>query len=291
MRKEREKMTAGLAGWYVIKGIAYVSMAFFALTYVFCLVWILLNSFKTAPNYMEDSFGLPKLFDFQNYVQVFTNLNYKGHSVLGMIGNSMILILWNWFITLTQPHLAAYVLGRFNFKGRAFIEKLCWILTVVPMIGTGGATMWLINALGLFDNFAGVFLISSFGGLGLSTIMYMNLYRGIPVSYAEAAYLDGASEWVVFTRLYYPQALPVTFIFMIQTFINVWGDFMTSYLYLPSHPTFALGLQQMQAQFVDFGNDYPVMFAALVVSLIPVLAVYLKFYPQITSNMALGALK
>ncbi len=294
MKKQKKKigkLTPGLAVWYVFKGIAYVTMVFFALTFVLSLVWILINSFKTAPDYMKDSFGMPKSFDFQNYVQVFTNLNYKGYSVLGMIGNTLILLAWNWFCQLVQPHLAAYVLARFNFKGRGFLEKACWVLTVVPLIGTGGMSMWILNVTGLYDHFAGVFLLSSLGGLGMSAIMYMNIYRGIPTSYAEAAYMDGASEWVVFTRIYYPQALPVTYIFLVTTFIGVWGDFMTSYLYLPSHPTFALGLQQMQAQFVDFGNDYPVMFAALVISLIPVLLVYRKFYPQIVENKALGVLK
>ena len=58
-------------------------------------------------------------------------------------------------------------------------------------------------------------------------------------------------------------------ILVIQTFITVWNDFMTGYLYLPSHPTLALGLQQMQAQFVDYGNDYPVMFAGIILAMIP----------------------
>lgn len=290
-KKKQETMTVGLAAWYLCKGITYITMVFFALTFIFALIWILVNSLKTASDYMRNSFSLPKQFDFQNYVQVFTNLNYKGYGVLGMIGNTLILLAWNWFCTLVQPHLAAYVMARFNFKGRAFLEKACWVLTVVPLIGTAGMSMWVLNVTGLYDNFIGVFLLNSLGGLGMSTIMYMNIYKGIPAAYAEAAYMDGASEWVVFTRIYYPQALPVTYIFLITSFITIWGDFMTSYLYLPSHPTFALGLQQMQAQFVDFGNDYPVMFAALVVSLIPVLLVYGKFYPQIVENKALGVLK
>ena len=292
MKKVNKKSVSfALVLWNIFKAISYISMVFFALTFIFALIWVLVNSFKTGVNYMENAFGVPKKFDYENFIQVFTNLDYKGFGVLGMIGNSMILVLWHWFCCLTQPHLAAYVLARFNFKGRAFLEKLCWVLTVVPIVGTSGISMWLLNITGLYDHFIGVFLLNSFGGLGFSTIMYTNLYRGIPKSYAEAAYMDGASERIVFTKIYYPQALPVTFIFMVTSFITVWNDFMTSYLYLPNHPTFALGLQQMQSQFVDFGNDYPVMFAALVVSFIPVLLVYGKFYPQIVENKALGVLK
>lgn len=265
-------------------------MIFFGLTFILSLVWILVNSFKTAPDYMQDAFKLPQTFDWKNYKQVFENLEYKGYGLLGMIGNSMILVLWGWLVALTLPHMAGYVMARFNFKGRKLIEKAVWVSMIIPVIGTGSSALWFVSRIGLYDNFLGVFLMNA-GSLGFSSIIYTSMYKGMSKSYAEAAYMDGASEWMVFTRIYYPQALPVTFIFLVQSFIATWGDYMTPYLYLPNHPTFALGLQQMQAQFVDFGNDYPVLFAAIVISLIPVLTLYLLFHKKITGNVALGAMK
>lgn len=292
MKKSKMKvpLTPGTVVWKVLKAILYVAMVFAALTFIFPFVWMLLNSFKTGIEYSENVFNLSKVFDWENYKQVMENLSYKNHGLFGMLWNSVKLVLWSAFATLVFPHLAAYPLARFDFKGKKVLETAIWISMVVPIIGAGSSTMWFLNASGLYDTFIGVFLLSA-GGLGFSQILLTSFYRGIAPAYAEAAYMDGASEFLVFRKIYYPQALPLTFIFLVQSVIAVWNDYMTGYMYLPNHPTLALGLQQMQAQFVDFGADYPVMFAGIILAMIPVLAVYFAFSDQITNNTSLGAMK
>lgn len=289
-KNRSHKLTPGMVLWNVFKAIVYITMIFFAITFVGSLVWILINSFKPATEYMENTFNLPQMWDFDNYKQVFTNLRYKGYGILGMMGNSLIQIGWGWLVTLTLPHMVAYVMARFEFKGKKVLDKAIWISMIVPIIGTGSSTFWFLDASGLYDTWGGIFLLGA-AGVGFNSIMLQGVYAGVDKSYAEAAYIDGASELTVFTKIYYPQAIPLTLLFLVNSFIATWGDFMTPYLYLPSHPTFALGLQQMQAQFVDFGNDYPVMFAAVVISLIPILILYFKFNKQITENTAIGSLK
>lgn len=281
---------AGAFGWGALKLVLYIFMLFCALTFVFPFVWMLVNSFKDGFAYGTDSFALPKIFDWGNYAQVLNNLNYKNHNLYQMLGNSLILVAWSAFTTMVIPHIAAYPMARFDFKGKKLLETVIWISMVVPVIGASGSTMWFLNAVGLYDNFLGVFLLTA-GGLGFGQIMFASFYRSISPAYAEAAYLDGASEWKVFWKIYYPQAMPLTLIFLVQNVIATWNDYMTGYMYLPSHPTLALGLQQMQAQFVDFGADYPVMFAGIILAMIPVLIVYALFSDQITNNSSLGAMK
>lgn len=292
MKKNRIRvpLTPGTAVWKVLKSILYVLMVFAALSFIFPFVWMFINSFKTGIEYSENVFNLSKVFDWENYKQVMENLNYKNHGLFGMLWNSVKLVLWSAFATLVFPHLAAYPLARFNFRGKKVLETAIWISMVVPIIGAGSSTMWFLNATGLYDTFVGVFLLSA-GGLGFSQILLTSFYRGIAPAYAEAAYMDGASEFLVFRKIYYPQAMPLTLIFLVQAVITVWNDYMTGYMYLPNHPTLALGLQQMQAQFVDFGADYPVMFAGIILAMIPVLAVYFVFSDQITNNSSLGAMK
>lgn len=280
---------AGVA-WNVLKAIIYVFMFLCALSFILSFIWILINSFKTAPDYMEDVFKPSKTFDWENYVQVLQNLNYRGYGLFGMLGNSLILVGWNVLVAMTLPHMAAYVLARFDFKFGRFLESVIFIAMVIPVVGGASSTMWFLNSTGLFDNFLGIFILQAVG-LGFGQIMLTNFYRGVSTTYAEAAYMDGASEWVVFTKIYYPQAKAITLITVVNTVIGVWNDYMTGYLYLPNHPTLALGLQQMQAQFVDFGNDYPIMFAGVILSMIPVLILYFTFSKQIIENMSVGAMK
>lgn len=280
---------AGVA-WNVLKAIIYVFMFLCALSFILSFIWILINSFKTAPDYMEDVFKPSKTFDWENYVQVLQNLNYRGYGLFGMLGNSLILVGWNVLVAMTLPHMAAYVLARFDFKFGRFLESVVYISMVIPVVGGASSTMWFLNSTGLYDNFLGIFILQAVG-LGFGQIMLTNFYRGVSTTYAEAAYMDGASEWVVFTKIYYPQAKAITLITVVNTVIGVWNDYMTGYLYLPNHPTLALGLQQMQAQFVDFGNDYPIMFAGVILSMIPVLILYFTFSKQIIENMSVGAMK
>ena len=288
--KLKTPLTPSLAVWKVIKAIFYICMILFAFTFLGAFIWALLNSFKSATDYMVDSFGIPKVFDFGNYKQVLDNLLYKGHGIFGMLLNSLMLVGWNILVCLTLPHMAAYVIARFDFKGKKIIQGAVYLSMVIPVIGASSSMMWFLNAIGLYDNFLGVFLLQS-GALGFGQIMLSSCYKGINRAYAEAAYMDGASEWVVFTKIYYPQAKGISMILVIQTFITTWNDYMTGYLYLPSHPTLALGLQQMQAQFVDFGSDYPVMFAGIILAMIPVLVLYLCFADNIMTGTAIGSLK
>lgn len=288
--KIKVPLTFGGVVWQSIKWFVYGVMLLAAVSFIFMFIWILLNSFKTGIEYSENVFNISKTMDLENYKQVLDNLNFKGHGLYGMLVNSIILVLWNVFATMVFPHIAAYPLARFDFKGKKLLESVIWISMVVPIIGGSSSTMWFLNAIGLYDNFLGVFLLNA-GGLGFGQIMLTAFYRGVSTTYAEAAYMDGATEWTVFTKIYYPQAMPLTLIFVVQTVITTWNDYMTGYMYLPSHPTLALGLQQMQAQFVDFGADYPVMFAGIVLAMIPVLTVYFAFSDKITNNSSLGAMK
>ena len=288
--KIKVPLTFGGVVWQSIKWFVYGVMLLAAVSFIFMFIWILLNSFKTGIEYSENVFNISKTMDLENYKQVLDNLNFKGHGLYGMLANSIILVLWNVFATMVFPHIAAYPLARFDFKGKKLLESVIWISMVVPIIGGSSSTMWFLNAIGLYDNFLGVFLLNA-GGLGFGQIMLTAFYRGVSTTYAEAAYMDGATEWTVFTKIYYPQAMPLALIFVVQTVITTWNDYMTGYMYLPSHPTLALGLQQMQAQFVDFGADYPVMFAGIVLAMIPVLTVYFAFSDKITNNSSLGAMK
>lgn len=291
-RKNKIKvpLTVGTLIWKVLKIFLYAFMLLAAFSFIFMFVWILMNSFKTGIEYSENVFSVSKVFDWENYTQVLNNLSYKNHGLFGMLWNSMKLVFWCIFTTMTIPHMAAYPLARFEFKGKQLLTTVIWISMVVPIIGGSSSAMWFLNATGLYDSFAGVFLLQA-GGLGFAQIMLTSFFKSVSTTYAEAAYMDGASEWTVFTRIYYPQAMPLTLIFVVQAVITTWNDYMTGYMYLPSHPTLALGLQQMQAQFVDFGADYPVMFAGIVLAMIPVLAVYFAFSDKITNNASLGAMK
>ena len=292
MRKDRIKtsVTVGSVTWEIFKWFSYVVMILAALSFVFIFVWLVINSLKTTSDYAANSFTLPEMWDWKNYVQVISELHYKGYNIFQLLGNSLTLILVSTINTMIWPQFAGYACARFDFPGKKIIESAVYIAMIIPIIGATNSFIQIKLALGLYDTFLGEFLFGS-GGLGMGSILYATLYRGLPSAYAEAAYIDGAGEWRVFLNIYYPQSVPMMLIFIVQGIIATWNDYVGPYIMLPTHPTIALGLQEMQARFVWFGGDQPIMFAGTVVVLVPVLIIYAIFSDKIMGNTAMGALK
>lgn len=292
IRKDRIKtdVTVGSVAWDIFKWLSYVIMILAALSFVFIFIWLAINSLKTTSDYAKNSFTLPEMWDWKNYAQVIDQLTYRNHNIFQLLGNSLMLILLGTINTMIWPQFAGYACARFDFPGKKIIEGAVYVAMIIPIIGATSSVIQIKMALGLYDSFLGEFLFGS-GGLGMGSILYATLYRGMPSAFAEAAYIDGAGEWRVFLSIYYPQSIPMMMIFVVQGVIAIWNDYMTPYVMLPSHPTIALGLQEMQARFVHFGGDQPIMFAGTVLVLVPVLVIYAIFADKIMGNTAFGSLK
>ena len=276
--------------WTVLKWTFYVIMVVFALSFLYTFIWTIINSFKKSLDYTENMFKLPKVVDLENYLTVLTSMNYKGYSIWGMLGNSLKLILINVFCTMTFPQMAAYTLARFDFRGKKLIITAIYLTMMIPIVGTLAPQLDFLIKTNLYNKFLGIFIFTA-SGFGMGQMVLTTFYRGIDPAYAEAAYIDGASEWQVFLKIYYPQSLPLMSINLLNGIIATWNDYMTGYLFLPEHPTIALGLQQMQTTYVNFGNDYPVMFAGIVLSMIPVFIIFSILGPKMMNSKDMGALK
>lgn len=286
----KTKLTPSGIVWRVFKIIIYSLMVFFSITFVGIFVWVLINSFKTAPDFMQNALGLPEIkWDYQNYFDIF-KFEYKNNNLFQMLGNTLIMIAINVICTISFPVMAGYVFGRMEFKGRAKFEAFLYILMTIPVIGGASAQLKFLSALHLYDSYLGIFILSS-GAFGSGMLILTSLFRGLPSAYAEAAYMDGAGEFTVFFKIYYPQAIPLLSINVITSIIAVWNDYMTAYIFLPTHPTIALGLQQLQRTADVHGSDYPLMFAGIILTMLPVFIVFSFIAKNIFNSKDIGALK
>ena len=284
------KLTPGGIVWKIFKIIIYSLMVFFSITFVGIFVWVLINSFKTAPDFMQNALGLPEIkWDYQNYFDIF-KFKYKNNNLFQMLGNTLIMIAINVICTISFPVMAGYVFGRMEFKGRAKFEAFLYVLMTIPVIGGASAQLKFLSALHLYDSYLGIFILSS-GAFGSGMLILTSLFRGLPSAYAEAAYMDGAGEFTVFFKIYYPQAIPLLSINVITSIIAVWNDYMTAYIFLPTHPTIALGLQQLQRTADVHGSDYPLMFAGIILTMLPVFIVFSFIAKNIFNSKDIGALK
>lgn len=283
----------------IVRIVLGVIMASLSLSYVFMYLWLLLNSFRTSGDFLGNSF---RIFDFKN----FTPNNYldKEYGLFNVqiagsrrnpvylsdaIVNTVILVLGQVILHVTIPAITAYIIAKYDFKIRKFILDLAIVTMVIPTVGSLPVLYRFMTDLNLTNRYLGIFLMSS-GGLGFGFLLFRNFFAAIPWDYAESAFLDGASDWTVFIKIMYPQAVPIISAIAITSFISCWNDYFTAYIYLPEKPTISLGVNQLYTKMRN-KNMLPVAFAGMTVLSTVSLAVFAVFNKSIMNNMSAGGIK
>ena len=278
----------------IIFGAVFVVFLFYAATLVYPFVWILINSFKIGVDYsinisLRQPFALPETWTFDNYVYAFNKMEYNDVTFVGMIINSV------WYTGVTAFNgvivstLIGYALSKFRFRGRNLMFGVAIFSMTIPIIGTLGAAFRLYSDLGLQDNplFA---VVSSLGGIGMGFFIMYGFFSNVSWSYAEAVYIDGGGDFIVLFKVMMPIAFAPMSVLFILSAIGSWNDYMTILLYLPSYPTIASGLYGIEQTLIRTGNT-PVYFAALLISIIPVIMLFTTCSDLIMKNFTVGGLK
>ena len=271
------------------KGIfAVVSALFFLymLTLIFPFVWMLLNSLKTNMDFFKDIWSLPEKPLLSNYVNVWDQMN-----LLVYFGNSIKLTLLGTLASILTASMASYVIAKYKFKLSKLLYTMAIVVMLIPSIGTIAALYKFMISTHLFDTHLGLVLLYS-GGFGFNFILLYGFFKSVSWSYAEAGFVDGASDAQVFLRIMLPQARPGIIAVAIIQGINVWNDYFNPYMFLQdkSKMTLAVGIYNL-VQEQSYAADWPKLFAAMIIATVPVLIVYAIFSNTIIENTVAGGLK
>lgn len=278
----------------VVMSIVFVLFALYALTLIYPFVWTFLNSLKSNQEYFDNPFSLPKDWEFVNYIESFTFLEVKKSNplytanMIEMIFNSLWFTVGAAIVGLTVSTFVAYALSKYQFPGRSAIYATAIFVMIIPIVGSMPSFYILVNTLHITNS--PFFLITAASGFGFNFIVMYGFFKNISWSYAEAGFIDGAGNWRVFLSIMIPQAKPAIVSLFIIACIGSWNDYMTPLVYLPDFPTLSTGLFLFKAT-SPTSNDEPVYFAGILVSMIPILILFVLFQETIMSNMVAGGLK
>lgn len=273
----------------VIFIIAFVVILFHAVSFLLSYATIFLNTFKTADEYLDSNiFDLPKQWNFNNYLKVFQSFNVNGNGYFRMVGNTLLFSLTGSIPSLLSTAFSSYACARYKFAGRKVIYTINVICITVSLPGSQVAYYKLWNDLGMINSWK--YLLGCFGGFGSQFIILYGFWKGVDWAYAEAAYMDGASEFTILTRVMIPQVLPMLGVFFILGFINSWTSYEFTMLYMPKFPSIGYGLFEYQYK-MKRGMDMPMYFSALAITAIPSLILFVAFQEKILVNMTIGGLK
>jgi len=257
---------------------------------LFPFFWAVISSLKTTDEYMEKVFALPREWLFSNYIAAFSEFTVSGGQInlIGMLINSLWLTFAGTLVAVLVSTMTAYVIAKYEFRLRGFLYKVAIFTMIIPIVGSLPAMYRLVYTVGL-NNPVGILTLYA-GGFGFNFIIMHGYFRSVSMSYAEAGFVDGASDFKAFLLLMLPQARPAILAVSILSCIGIWNDYMTPLLYLKSAPTLALGLYQFQVV-TQFRVNFPIYFCAVVLSIIPILAVFIVFQKTIMENTVAGGLK
>ena len=273
---------------------AIIFLILFIIIAVICiypLFWAFNNSLKTFDEYGENNFILTRSWEFKNYIKVFNGIfQYNGVTYLGMLYNSLWILVVRVFVNIASSLMLAYAIARFEFPGRNFLYAVVIFANTIPIIGSGPATFKLLNSLNMVENPTTIWL-SWAGGFDFAFIVLYGYFKGISPSYSESAYVEGAGELRVFFSIILPQVVPCIVAIMITQAIGVWNDYTTVMIYLRTMPNLAYGLYMFNTESMFISNSKPIYFAAAVISALPVIILYASAQNLILTNMTAGGLK
>lgn len=282
----------------IVFGIALCFLIIYALTLLIPMGMIFLNSLKDSLTYNDQLFSgeiykWPDKVVFSNYSRALSLLSVptaKGDVKLPeMVWNTLWMATSASFIS-TFTHLAvAYVCAKYKFRGNAFLQGLALLLMILPVYGTTGASLKLYIALGIYNNPLGI-ILSAFEGFGMQFFVLMGFFKGISWNYAEAAFIDGGGHFTVFFKIMLPQAVSISLVFFVQTWLGFYSSYENILLFMPDYINIATGLYYEQMLLPRLGET-PVYFAALFLSAIPILAIYIAFGKTLMTSMNIGGLK
>ena len=284
---ERHLNLAGIA----LKTIVYVVLGLWALIVIFPMLWAVMTSFKTDQEIFFSPWAPPATPVFDNFRRAWTTARIGEYFI-----NTLIIVLPSLFLTLLLSSMAAYVLARFEFRGRNFITYMFLVGMIFPLFLALVPLYFVTQKLGLLDTYQGLILVYVAFSLSFTIFFLINFFRTLPKELGEAALIDGASQYDIFFRVYLPLAKPGLITMGIFNFLGQWNQYILPNTLMitneqgNTHYVLSQGLYYLQAkQF--YGSDWSGLFAAVVIVMIPTLAIYLIFNDRIEKGMTAGAVK
>ena len=272
-----------------VKIVVFVLFVLYAFSLIYPIFWAFLASLKGQAEYsFQNRNGLPYDWLFSNYGKAFNELTANGVIMFGMFANSLWYTLGGSFLGILVSSMTAYVTAKYKFPGRNLIYGIALFVMMIPIVGAMPSQYRIYTALGIIDS--PLLIISFAAGVGFNFIVMYSFFQSLSWEYAEAAFIDGASDLRVFVQVMLPQSLSILLALFVVSSVNFWNDYMGPLLFLKSYPTMASGLYIYQVD-TQRNVDMPVYFAALIMSMLPVIALFVAFQNTLMDMSVGGGLK
>ncbi len=266
---------------------SHFALILWSLLVILPLLWTLLSSFKSTQEILGSPLGLPAKLRFENYANAWTTAGigrYFLNTVI-VVGSALILVM-------ILGAMCAYVLARYQFFGNraiyyAMLGGLTFpvFLAIVPLF-------FVLKNFGMLNTLPGLIMTYVAFALPFTVFFLHSFFKTLPHEVYEAAQIDGAGEWRTFFSVMLPMAKPGMASVAIFNFLGLWNQFLLPVALNTNSKNYVLsqGMASFASQ-AGYAVDFGALFAAVIITVLPVLVVYMIFQRQLQGTVTAGSVK
>jgi len=265
--------------------IIYFILIFFTVLFLYPIIWLFLNSFKSNTELFDSPWSFPALLSLDNY---------KRAIIFGNIGryfiNSLIVTIIVVLLSTVLSAMAAYGIERLKWKKSKLVLSVFLLGLTIPSHATIIPLFSMFNSIRINNTYMAVIIPHIVFTLPISIFILTGFFQSIPLEMEEAAFMDGYSIPKSFIKIIFPISTPSIVTVGVITFITAWNDLLFPQIFLsdPSMMTLPVGLTTFNGR---YSTDYVGMIAAVVITIVPSIITYSIMHKRIIDGMVAGAVK
>lgn len=268
--------------------VAHIVLIFWVIIVIAPMLWTVMSSFKNSSEIFASPFSLPSHWNLDNY-----SYAWKTAGIGKYFLNTIIVVGCALLLVMLLGAMCSYVLATFNFFGSRLIYfAMLAGLTVPPFLAIV-PLYFILQQMGLLGTRPGLILVYVAFALPFTVFFLYAFFRTLPEEISEAAEIDGANAWVTFFKVMLPMAKPGLTSIAIFNFLGLWNQFLLPLaLNATDENKFVLsqGLNRFASQ-AGYNVNFGGLFAAVVLTVLPVLIVYVIFQRQLQGSVSQGTMK
>lgn len=269
----------------IIAIIVAIPIASYCLLSILFMLYAFLNPFKSKSEFFNNLLGLPQKWSLENLKDAWE----QGKFYLYYL-NSIIVTVFSTISIVFFSCITAYGLARYKFKLSRFLYIVFTSGLMFPAVLLVVPLYLIARHLNLTDNLQGLVVVFSATSLAFGVFVLTGFFKTLSSEVHEAAKIDGAGEFKIFYGIMMPMAKPVIATLSTIISISVWNEYFVTLIFIQSSSkrTIPLALANF---FAEFKSSWPMLFAALLITTLPIIIVYFIGSKQIIKGLTAGAIK
>ncbi len=255
------------------------------------VLWVVKMALTPSQAFSLSANPFPETFSLSNFHDLVTATDLAGRWLFGRwLLNSIVIATATTALGVTLATTAAYAFSRFAFPGRQLGMTLFLVTQMFPGVVMAIPLYLLLDTLGLLDSMIGLTLVYATTAVPFCVWMMKGYFDTIPKDLEEAALMDGAGRWTLFTRIVLPLARPALVVTALFSFMTAWNEFILAATFLSDETAFTLPVA-LQRYVGDYSTEWGRFAAGAILVSTPVMALFFALQRHLVGGLTAGGVK